>query len=123
MHQAKKIPDANAVVDKEWEKRYKLPAYQMTKVNSKSEVIEEAQEEGRTVHSATRKDICHLKNSELEPKFQQYKGRVVLRVDIVKNIPTQEQKTVQQVRKSWLDKCCYVTSRKIVSLRCLALYF
>ena len=30
-------------------------------------------------------DICHLKNSELEPQFQKYKGRVVLRVDIVKH--------------------------------------
>ena len=30
-------------------------------------------------------DRCHLKNSELEPKFQKYKGRVVLRGDIVKD--------------------------------------
>ena len=29
-------------------------------------------------------DICRLKNSELEPKHQKYKGRVVLRGDIVK---------------------------------------
>ena len=28
-------------------------------------------------------DLCHLKNAELEPKFQKYKGRVVLRSDIV----------------------------------------
>ena len=30
-------------------------------------------------------DICHLKNLELEPKCQKYKGRVVLRADIVKD--------------------------------------
>ena len=30
-------------------------------------------------------DICHLKNAELEPKHQKYKGRVVLRGDIVKD--------------------------------------
>ena len=30
-------------------------------------------------------DICHLKNAELEPKYQKYKGRVVLRRDIVKD--------------------------------------
>ena len=30
-------------------------------------------------------DICHLKNAELEPQFQKYKGRVVLRGDIVKD--------------------------------------
>ena len=31
------------------------------------------------------KIICHLKNSELEPRYQKYKGRVVLRGDIVKD--------------------------------------
>ena len=30
-------------------------------------------------------DICHLKNAELETKHQKYKGRVLLRGDIVKN--------------------------------------
>ena len=30
-------------------------------------------------------DICHLKNAELEGKHQKYKGRVVLRGDIVKD--------------------------------------
>ena len=30
-------------------------------------------------------ELCHIKNSELEPKFQTYQGRVVLRGDIVKN--------------------------------------
>ena len=30
-------------------------------------------------------DICHLKNAELEAKHQKYKGRVVLRSDIVKD--------------------------------------
>ena len=32
-----------------------------------------------------RPNLCHLKNSELEPKFQKYKGRVVLRSDILKD--------------------------------------
>ena len=31
-------------------------------------------------------DICHLKNAELETKHQKYKGRVVLRGDIVKDV-------------------------------------
>ena len=30
-------------------------------------------------------DLCHLKNSELEPRHQKYRGRVVLRGDIVKD--------------------------------------
>ena len=29
--------------------------------------------------------ICHLKNAELEPKLQKYKGRIVLRGDIVRD--------------------------------------
>ena len=79
------IPDAQAAVDKEWEKLEKLPAWQMTKVKSRSDVIQEAQKEQITVHYATLMDICHLKNAELEPKFQKYQGRVVLRGDIVKD--------------------------------------
>ena len=30
-------------------------------------------------------DLCHLKNSELEPQCQKFKGRVVLRGDTVKD--------------------------------------
>ena len=30
-------------------------------------------------------DMCHLKNAELEAKHQKYKGRFVLRGDIVKD--------------------------------------
>ena len=28
-------------------------------------------------------DLCHIRNSELEQKFQKYRGRVVLRGDVV----------------------------------------
>ena len=37
------------------------------------------------MHFASLMDICHLKNAELETKHQKYKGRVVLRGDIVKD--------------------------------------
>ena len=40
---------------------------------------------GEKVHFASLMDICHLKNVELEAKHQKYKGRVVLRGDIVKD--------------------------------------
>ena len=60
-----------------------LPAWQVTKVKGKKEVIEKAQKEGRTVHFVTLMDNCHLKNSEMEPKFSKCKGRVVLRADVV----------------------------------------
>ena len=74
--QAMKIPDAQAAVNKEWEKLEKIPAWQMDKVKSKKDATLEAQNEEKKVHFA-----CHLKNAELEPKHQQYKGRVVLRGD------------------------------------------
>ena len=66
-----KIPDAKGVVDKEWKKLETIPAWQLDKVKGKKE--------------ATLMDTCHLKNVELEQKFQKYKGRVVCRGDFVKD--------------------------------------
>ena len=40
---------------------------------------------GGKVHFASLMDICYLKKAELEAKHQKYKGRVVLRGDIVKD--------------------------------------
>ena len=85
MPQAMKIPAAKAAVDKEWEKLEKISAWNLTKVKSKKKVIDEARTSGTTVHFASLMDICRLKNAELEAKHQKYKGRVVLRGDIVKD--------------------------------------
>ena len=52
---------------------------------AKKEVIDEARTKGAKVHFASPMDICHVKNAELEAKHQKYKGRVVLRGDIVKD--------------------------------------
>ena len=72
-------------MDKEWEKLEKILAWNLTKVKSKKQVIDEARTSGATVHFASLMDICHLKNAELEAKHQKYKGRVVLRGDFVKD--------------------------------------
>ena len=85
MPQAMKIPAAKVAVDKEWEKLEKISAWNLTKVKSKKKVIDEARTAGATVHFASLMDICHLKNAELETKHQKYKGRVVLRGNIVKD--------------------------------------
>ena len=53
MLQAMKIPAAKAAVDKEWEKMEKIPAWDLTKVRSKKEVIDEARTSGATVHFAS----------------------------------------------------------------------
>ena len=50
MPQAMKIPAAKAAVDKEWEKLEKISAWNLTKVKSKKQVIEEARTSGATVH-------------------------------------------------------------------------
>ena len=85
MPQAMKIPAAKAAVDKGREKLEKISAWNLTKVKSKKQVIDEARTAGATVHFASLMDISHLKNAELEAKHQKYKGRVVLRGDIVKD--------------------------------------
>ena len=51
----------------------------------KSKVVDEARTTGAKVHFASLLDICHLKKAELEAKHQKYKGRVVLRGDLVKD--------------------------------------
>ena len=61
MPQAMKIPAAKAAADKEWEKLEKISAWNLTKVRSKKEVIDEARTSGATVHFASLMDICHLK--------------------------------------------------------------
>ena len=79
------IPAAKAALDKEWGNLEIISAWNLTKVKSKKQVIDEARTSGATVHLASLMDICHLKNAELEAKHQKYKGRVVLRGDIVKD--------------------------------------
>ena len=48
--QAMKILAAKAAVEKEWEKLEKIPAWNLTKVRSKKEVIDEARTKGAKVH-------------------------------------------------------------------------
>ena len=84
MPQAMNIPAEKTAMDKECEKLEKISAWNLTKVRSKKQVIDEARTSGAKVHFASLMDICHLKNAELEAKHQKYKGRVVLRGDIVK---------------------------------------
>ena len=85
MLEAMEIPGAKAAANKEWEKLEMILAWQLTKVRNKNEVIAEARNEGRKVHFESLMDLFNLKNSELDPQFQKYKSRVVLRGDIVKD--------------------------------------
>ena len=53
MPQAMKILAAKAAVDKEWEKLEKISAWNLTKVKSKKQVIDEARTSGAAVHFAS----------------------------------------------------------------------
>ena len=66
-------------------KMEKMSSCDLTKVRSKKEVIDEARSQGAKVDFASLMDICHLKNAELGTRYQKYKGRIVLRGDIVKD--------------------------------------
>ena len=48
-------------------------------------MIDVARTKGAKVYFASLMDICHQENAELEAKHQKYKGRIVLRGDIVKD--------------------------------------
>ena len=50
---AMQILEAKAAVVKEWEKLEKIPAWDLTKVRSKKEVIDEARTKGAKVHFAS----------------------------------------------------------------------
>ena len=85
MPQAMKMSCSKGSSGQEWEKLEKISAWNLTKVKSKKQVIEEARTSGAKGSFCIIMDICHLKNAELEAKHQKYKGRVVLRGDIVKD--------------------------------------
>ena len=53
--------------------------------SQKQEVNDEARKNSREVYYSSLMDLCHLKNWELEPQFQKYQGRAVLRGDIAKD--------------------------------------
>ena len=85
MPRAMKIPASKAAVDKEWEKLEKISAWNLTKVKSNKQVIDEAKNVGRYSSFCIINGHMSFENAELEAKHQKYKGRVVLRGDIVKD--------------------------------------
>ena len=51
----------------------KNPAWHLAEVRNKKDVINEARNKVRKVHFASLMDLCHFKNSELEPQNQNTK--------------------------------------------------
>ena len=87
MLQAMKIAEPMAVVDTEWEKLEKIPAWNLTKVTNKSEVIDEARTKGAKVHFASLIDVCHLKNAELETNTKNFEVELYSEVILCESMP------------------------------------
>ena len=83
-----KILDAKAAVCKRMGEARKVASMALEQSEEQKRRSLKKHKERKKVHFAALMDIGHLQNAELEPKYQQYKGRVVLRGDIVKT--TQE---------------------------------
>ena len=54
------------------------------KSKANKRLLSRHRKEGKTVHFATLMNLCHIRNSEWDNKFQKYKGRVALRGDVLK---------------------------------------
>ena len=118
MHQAMKFFAAKGSGGQGMGTNGEKSAWNVTKVRSKKEVIDEARTKGAKVHFASLMDIRHLKNAELETKHQKYKGPVVFRGDIVKDdsgsyvvFIEQGSSAIQTARlrgtSSWRSICLY----------------
>ena len=77
--------DASQALEKEWKKLEAVPAWDPKKVKPWAKVQADSKRTGRPAHRATLLQLCSVKNAELAPEFQSYKGRVCLRGDIVKD--------------------------------------
>ena len=62
---AKQIPKAKAALDKELEKLESKPAWKLSSVRLKNDVIAEANKTGVKIHLGTLMSSCHLKNAQL----------------------------------------------------------
>ena len=75
------IDDAVIALDKEWNKLLKKNFVDFGAVMERSKCKQQAREKGITRHFGRVKQLCHIKNAELEAKFRKYKGRAVFEGD------------------------------------------
>jgi len=73
---ALKIPEGREALEKEWAKleNPKRPAWDVSRVRPKAEVIAESERTGKPVHFGSLRDLCHIKNSQLGKQIWTYKG-------------------------------------------------
>ena len=61
----------------------KISAWNLTKVRSKEEVIDEARTKGAKVHFASFMDLCHFKHAKLETKTPKIQRSVELYAEVI----------------------------------------
>ena len=88
----------------------------MTKVRSKKIFKRHTKE--RTVHLAALMDICHLKNSELEPKFRKYNGSDIVNDDSGSYAVFTEQGSSASQMTAGKYECYCKTSRMLGTSSC-----
>ena len=104
--QALKNPAAKAAVDKEWEKLEKISAWNLTKVRSKKEVIDEARTKGATVlfciiNGHLLSEECWI--GDKAPKIQRSTLRKMI-LDLIQNIQNKDHRHHKwRQQKSWIS--------------------
>ena len=78
IHQAMKILDAKAAVDKKWDKLKNLPAWRESQGKSKEKIIEQAQTEGDMVHFTTLLD-----SSRARKRLQMRRGAYLFILELI----------------------------------------
>ncbi len=73
----RKIPEAMAAVQKEYDKLLKSGSWDMSGVREYSELCAEYTKKGRKCHFGMVFPLCHIKHSELAKEHQSFKGSVV----------------------------------------------
>ena len=95
---SRKLFDARTAFDTEWKKLTHLPAWDSKKVKPKSEVVQQAKKDGRSVHVAIPMNFCHLKHSELAKHLHRYKGRCSRRDDVKDDSGTEQFSQNQELK-------------------------
>ena len=87
MKKALEIPMAKQAVDKEWKALEDLPAWDLSRVRPRAEVVAEAKKLKKSVHFGSLMDLCHEKGAEFNrpDNLKVYKGRVVFRGDQIRD--------------------------------------
>jgi hypothetical protein len=79
------IPGAVAALNGEFQVLWDTPTWTASTVQERWQAKAESKHRGTHYTFCTLMEICHIKHAELDPKFHKYKGRLVMRGDVMKD--------------------------------------